>query len=189
MVEQGQCERCAALEREVAALKNRLWEASELLRQERADREGCEIAADFNNTASRLDTLYREPGVKAKDEIEGRIKLLPLRAKLVEIEARTENIKAQRGLIDARAEQAVLNQRLTRQKIRKMELENEEREAMIALYRAATDAVERVGTGQMIEADFIVLDSLKQIGVKIPKKLKSGGQIPKQTNGGLSDAG
>ena len=189
MVEQGQCERCAALEREVAALKNRLWETSELLRQERADQEACEIAADFDNTASRLDTLYREPGAKAKDEIEGRIKLLPVRAKLKETEARTANIKAQRGLIDARAEQALLNQRLTRQKIRKMELENAGQEAMIELYRAAKDAVERVGTGQMIEADFIVLESLKQIGVKIPKKLKSGGQILKQTNGGSSDAG
>ena len=128
MIEQGQCEKCAALEREVAALKNRLWETSELLRQERADWEACEIAADFDNTALRLDTLYREPGVKAKDEIEGRIKLLPLRAKMKETEARTENIKAQRGLIDARAEQAVLNQRLTRQKIRKLELENDGRQ-------------------------------------------------------------
>ena len=54
---------------------------------------------------------------------------------------------------------------------------------MIELYRAAVDAVERLGTGQMIEADFEVLESLKQIGVKIPKKLKSGGQIQKQTNG------
>ena len=61
---------------------------------------------------------------------------------------------------------------------------------MIGLYRAATDAVGRLGTGQMIEADFVVLDNLKQIGVKIPKKLKSGEQIQKQTNGeGVENAG
>ena len=106
-----------------------------------------------------------------------------MRAKLAEIEARTENLKAQKGLIEGRTVQAKLNQFLTQEKIKKAQLENAEREAMIELYRAAVDAVERLGTGQMIEADFEVLESLKQIGVKIPKKLKSGGQIQKQTNG------
>ena len=64
-----------------------------------------------------------------------------------------------------------------------MQLENAEREAMIELYAAAVDAVERLGTGNMVEADFEVLDSLKQIGVKIPKNLKVVKKIPKQTNG------
>ena len=86
------CPRCYILE-------NQVWEASELLLQERAAREGIEIAADFDDTAMRLDTLYREREVKVKDEIEARLKLLPLRAKLIEIEEKTENIKAQRGLI------------------------------------------------------------------------------------------
>ena len=166
-----------------AALKRQLREQSDILARERADRFASKASGDFDETALRLDTLYRERGVTETDEIAARTRLLPLRAKLVEVEARTENLKAQKGLIDARAEQTILNQHLTRQKIRKMELENEEREAMIELYRAAVDAVERLGTGQMIEADFEVLESLKQIGVKIPKKLKSGGQIQKQTNG------
>ena len=166
-----------------AALKRQLREQSNILAGERADRFASKASGDFDETALRLDTLYRERGVTETDEIAARTRLLPLRAKLVEVEARTENLKAQKGLIDARAEQTILNQHLTRQKIRKMELENEEREAMIELYRAAVDAVERLGTGQMIEADFEVLESLKQIGVKIPKKLKSGGQIQKQTNG------
>ncbi|MXZ00004.1 hypothetical protein F4Y93_04910 [Candidatus Poribacteria bacterium] len=171
-------------------LKRKLREVSEILMQERADREGCDIAADFDNTSMRLDTLYRERGVTETDEISARLKLLPLRAKLKEIEARTANFKEQKALIGARTGQAVLNQHLTRQKIRKMELENEEREAMIELYRAAVDVLERVGTGQMVEADFVVLDSLKQIGVKIPKKLKSGEQIQKQTNReGVENAG
>ena len=193
MIEQGQCEKCAALEREIEALKkecprchileNQVWEASELLLQERAAREGIEIAADFDDTAMRLDTLYREREVKVKDEIEARLKLLPLRAKLIEIEEKTENIKAQRGLIQGRTAQAKLNQLLTQEKIKKMQLENAEREAMIELYAAAVDAVERLGTGNMVEADFEVLDSLKQIGVKIPKNLKVVKKIPKQTNG------
>ncbi len=171
-----ECPRCHILE-------NQVWEASELLLQERAAREGIEIAADFDDTAMRLDTLYREREVKVKDEIEARLKLLPLRAKLIEIEEKTENIKAQRGLIQGRTAQAKLNQLLTQEKIKKMQLENAEREAMIELYAAAVDAVERLGTGNMVEADFEVLDSLKQIGVKIPKNLKVVKKIPKQTNG------
>ena len=162
-------------------LKRKLREQSDILARERSDRFASQAAGDFGDTALRAEELYRDG--EPKDEIAARIRLLPLRTKMVEIEARTENIKAQRGLIDARTGQAVLNQHLTRQKIRKMELENEGREAMIELYRAATDAVERLGTGQMIKADFEVLDNLKQMGVKIPKKLKSGEQIQKQTNG------
>ena len=56
---------------------------------------------------------------------------------------------------------------------------------MIELYAAAMDALERLGTGQMVEADFVVLDSLKQIGVKIPKKFSA--KSLKQTNGGGMD--
>ena len=164
-------------------LKRKLREVSEILMEERADREGGDIASDFDGTAIRIDTLYREREVKTKDEISARIRLLPLRAKLAEIKARTENLKAQKGLIEGRTAQAKLNQLLTQEKIKKAHLENEEREAMIELYRAGVDAVERLGTGQMIEADFEVLDNLKQMGVKIPKKLKSGEQIQKQTNG------
>ena len=171
-----ECPRCHILE-------NQLWEASELLLQERAAREGIEIAADFDDTAMRLDTLYREREVKVKDEIEARLKLLPLRAKLIEIEEKTENIKAQRGLIQGRTAQAKLNQLLTQEKIKKMQLENAEREAKIALYQTAIEAVERLGAGQAVEADFEVLDNLKQMGVKIPPKIKSAAHLLKQTNG------
>ena len=168
-------------------LKRKLRETSDILMGERVDRFASKAAGEFDDTALRVEELYRDG--KPKDELLARIRLLPLRAKMKEIEERTENIKAQRGLIDARTEQTVLNQHLTRQKIRKMELENEEREAMIELYRAAVDAVERLGTGQMVEADFEVLDSLKQIGVKIPKNLKIVKQLPKQTNGELGHEG
>ena len=164
-------------------LKRKLREQSDILARERADRFASKAAGDFDETALRLDTLYREDEVNAKDELSARLKLLPLGTKLKEIEARTENLKEQKTLIQGRTAQAHLNQRLTQEKIKKVQLENMEREAMIALYTAAVDAIERLGTGQMIEADFEVLDSLKQIGVKIPKKLKSGGQIQKQTNG------
>ena len=143
-------------------LKRKLREQSDILARERADRFASKASGDFDETALRLDTLYRERGVTETDEISARLKLLPVRAKLAEIEARTENLKAQKGLIEGRTVQAKLNQFLTQEKIKKAQLENAEREAMIELYRAAVDAVERLGTGQMIEADFEVLDSLKK---------------------------
>ena len=168
---------------ECAVLKRKLWETSEILQQERADREGCEIAADFDNTAMRLDTLYRESGVTEKDEISARLRLLPVRAKLAEIEARTENLKVQKGLIEGRTAQAKLNQLLTQEKIKKAQLENAVREAMIELYQTAQQAVERFGAGQAVEADFEVLDNLKQIGVKFSPKIKNAAHLLKQTNG------
>ena len=64
-----------------------------------------------------------------------------------------------------------------------MQLENAEREAMIALYAGAVDAVERFGAGQAVEADFEVIDNLKQIGVKISPKIKNAAHLLKQTNG------
>ncbi|MYC13758.1 MAG: hypothetical protein F4Y39_08535 [Gemmatimonadetes bacterium] len=104
------------------ALKRKLRETSDILMRERAGRFASKAAGDFGDTALRAEELYRDG--EPKDELSARIRLLPLRAKMIEIEERTENIKAQRGLINARTDQAVLNQHLTRQKIRKMELEN-----------------------------------------------------------------
>ena len=52
-----------------------------------------------------------------------------------------------------------------------------------ALCRRLQDAVERIGAGQAVEADFEVIDNLKQIGVKIPPKIKSAAFLLKQTNG------
>ena len=167
-------------------MENKLREVSDILARKRFDRLEREGFGDYDELTNRFASVYRD--MEPKDKLSARTRLLPLRAKIAEVEERTENIKVQRGLINARTGQALLNQHLTRQKIRKMELENEEQEEMIELYRAAVDAIERVGTGQMVKADFVVLDSLKQIGVKIPKKLKSGEQIQKQTNGGSSDA-
>ena len=99
-----------------------------------------------------------------------------LRAKIAETKARTEKIEAQMGLIGEQEKLAAL-------KVEKQELENQEKRAMIQLYLAAVEAVERIGAGQAVEADFEVIDNLKQIGVKIPPKIKSAAFLLKQTNG------
>ena len=68
-------------------------------------------------------------------------------------------------------------------KAEKLALENKEKRAMIQLYQTAQQAAERLVAGQAVEADFEVLDNLKQMGVKIPPKIKSAAFLLKQTNG------
>ena len=96
--------------------------------------------------------------------------------------ARTEKIEAQMGLIETQ-------KKLGKLKAEKVALENKEKRAMIQLFLTAVEAVERIGAGQAVEADFELLDNLKQIGVKIPPKIKSVAFLLKQTNGeGLENA-
>ena len=99
-----------------------------------------------------------------------------MQGKIAETKARTGNIKAQRGLIEAQKKMVEL-------KAEKLALENKEKRAMIQLYQTAQQAAERLVAGQAVEADFEVLDNLKQMGVKIPPKIKSAAFLLKQTNG------
>ena len=157
------CPRCHILE-------NKLWECSEILRVERIERGERDAFGDYDELVNKFASVYQDMDSGA--EIRARINLLPMQGKIAEVKARTENIKAQRGLIEGRTAQAKLNQLLTQEKIKKMQLENAEREAMIQLYQTAQQAVERFGAGQAVEADFEVIDNLKQIGVKISPKIK-----------------
>ena len=161
------CPRCHILE-------NKLWEASEALRLERIDRGERDAFGDYDELLNRFATVYRDmdPGA----EIRARINLLPARAEMAESKARTEKIEAQMGLIEAQKKMAEL-------KAEKVALENKEKRALIQLYQTAIEAVERLGAGQAVEADFEVLDNLKQMGVKIPPKIKSAAHLLKQTNG------
>ena len=127
MIEQGQCEKCAALEREIEALKkecprchileNQVWESSEALLRERIERGERDAFEDYDEVVNRFTSVYRD----MDPEIRARINLLPIQAKIAEVEARTENIKAQRGLIEGRTAQAKLNQLLTQEKIKMIE--------------------------------------------------------------------
>ncbi len=82
MKKETTCENCEAL-------KRKLRETSDILMREHADRFVSQAAGDFDDTALRVDELCRE--VETKDELLARIRMLPSRAKLVEIEERTEN--------------------------------------------------------------------------------------------------
>ena len=162
-----ECPRCHILE-------NKLWEASEALRLERIDRGERDAFGDYDELLNRFATVYRDMDEGA--EIRARINLLAMQTKMAEGKARTEKIEAQMGLIGEQEKLAAL-------KVEKQELENQEKRALIQLYQTAIEAVERLGAGQAVEADFEVIDNLKQIGVKIPPKIKSAAFLLKQTNG------
>ena len=181
------CPHCHALENEVRQWKNKarqaenkFMECSKMLRGERLERAVREAFEDYEELLNRFDTIYRDmdPGA----EIRARINLLPLLAKIAETEARTEKIGAQMGLIGEQ-------KKLAAQKVEKQELEYQEERAMIQLFLAAVEAVERLGAGQAVEADFEVIDNLKQMGVKFSPKIKRTAFLLKQTNGrGLENA-
>ena len=161
------CPRCHILE-------NKLWECSEILRVERIERGERDAFGDYDELVNKFANVYRDMDSGA--EIRARINLLPMQGKIAEVKARTEKIEAQMGLIEAQKKMAEL-------KAEKVALENKEKRAMIQFYQTAQQAVERLGAGQAVEADFEVLDNLKQIGVKIPPKIKSAAHLLKQTNG------
>ena len=161
------CPRCHILE-------NKLRECSEILRVERIERGERDAFGDYDELVNKFASVYQDMDSGA--EIRARINLLPMQAKIAETKARTEKIEAQMGLIEAQKKMAEL-------KAEKLALENKEKRAMIQLYQTAQQAVERLGAGQAVEADFEVIDNLKQIGVKIPPKIKSAAFLLKQTNG------
>ncbi len=154
--DEKKCPRCHILE-------NKLWECSKILERERIERGERDAFGDYDELLNRAATVYRDmdPGA----EIRARINLLPIQAKIAEVEARTTVYKARKELTEAQT-------KATELKAEKVALENEEKRAMIQLYVAAVDAVERLGAGQAVETDFEVIDNLKQIGVKIPPKIK-----------------
>ena len=127
---------------------------------------------DYDELLNRFATVYRDMDEGA--EIRTRINLLPMQVKIAEGMVRIEKIEAQMGLIETQ-------KKLGKLKAEKQELENQEKRAMIQLYLAAVEVVERIGAGKAVEADFEVIDNLKQMGVKIPPKIKSEAFLLKQT--------
>ena len=163
--DEQKCPRCHVLE-------NKLWEASEALRLERIERGERDGFEDYDELLNRFATVCRDMDEGA--EIRARINLLPMQTKMAETKARTEKIEAQIGLIEEQKKLAAL-------KVEKQELENQGMRAMIQLYLTAVEAVKRIGAGQAVETDFEVLADLKQIGVKIPPKIKRAAFLLKQT--------
>ena len=72
--------------------------------------------------------------------------------------------------------------RLKEEKIKASQADRHLKESQARILEAATMVLERyANTGNMVEADFEIIDQLKQIGVKIPARIAQ--KTLKQTNG------
>ena len=189
MIEQGQCEKCAALEREVAALK----------------RERAELAAMVHSSRVRVlgavsgELVHLIDGVPKTDlTISNKAKLLESRStalgrlfsqeqaiaemplKIEHARVKIENTKARTALAEA-------DTQLKMEKVEALRADRELKDHQAMLIEAATEVLKRYANGgDMVEADFEVIGELREIGLKFPAKLPA--KNLKQTNGGSSDA-
>ena len=91
------------------------------------------------------------------------------------LDLKIENTKARTALVE-------VDTQLKREKVEALRADRELKERQALLVEAATEVLKRYANGgDMLEADFVVIDQLKEIGLKIPKKLPA--KNLKQTNG------
>ena len=180
------CENCKDLERKVAVLRNRLaifGKYDDLLKDRLEDvvLSTIEKQKKFfslpsgqkaNISNSRLAEAQAEVSSRLFDQI---VALSELPAKAEQMQAKTENTRTRTALAEA-------DTRLKEEKIKGLQADRALKEEQARFLGAASLALARyANTGNMVEADFEVIDQLKQIGVKIPARLV--GKKPKQING------
>lgn len=183
MIEQGQCERCAALERENGALKKEKGELEAILHDNRFDilrtivrNTSNAVTASLQTKGGPASTRLIDSHIAANDRFFSQhLALFELPLKTEQMQVKTENLRARTALVKVDA-------RLKEEKIKASQAERHLKESQTRLLEAAALALERYAeTGNMVDADFEVIDQLKQIGVKIPAKVSAKNQ--KQTNG------
>ena len=172
MIDQSQCEACESLAHELAEAKRE----NEQLRAMLSDKglEAMRIAAYNTSQAGTVavraksdeSLRYIKTQLAANDRIFAQHQaLVELPLKNDQTKARTENLRARTELIE-------VDKRLKEEKIKDSQAGRLLKEQQARFLEAASLALERYAeTGNMVEADFEVIDQLKQIGVKIPAKI------------------
>ena len=179
------CEKCAALEREVEALKKEKGELEAILHKARfktlqtiAHNTGEAIAVSLNFKGVRTSSVARfvDSHIAANDRFFSQhLSLFELPQKTEQMQAKTENLRARTTLVE-------VDVRLKEEKIKALQADRGLKEQQARILEAATMVLERyVKTGNMVDADFEVIDQLKEIGFKIPAKVST--RNLKQTNG------
>ena len=175
------CEKCAALERENEALKKKNGELEAILYDKRFKElsttteftsgilrgMGVLTQKEATKHASPNDLLkLSEAHLVANDRLFSQYKsLFELPQKAEQMQAKTENIRA-------RTAQSEADTRLKEENIKDKRAGRLLKERQARFLEAATLVLERYAeTGNMVEADFEVIDQLKQIVYKIPAKI------------------
>ena len=177
------CEKCTALEREVEALKKEKGELEAILHKARfktlqtiAHNTGEAVTVSLKTKGERASTRLIDSHIAANDRFFSQhLSLFELPQKTEQMQAKTENLRARTGLVKVDA-------RLKEEKIKALQADRHLKESQARILEAATMVLERYAqTGNMVDADFEVIDQLKQIGVKIPARIAQ--KTLKQTNG------
>ena len=197
MNDQGQCETCESLAHELAEVKRE----NEQLRAILSDKslEAMETAAFKTSLAGEVaveansakGVRYIKTQLAANDLIfaqhqalmELPLKLDQMKAKNANLTARTDLITTDKRLKTARTDLAATDNRLKEEKIKDLQAGRLLKESQARLLGAATMVLERYAqTGNMVDADFEVIDQLKQIGVKIPARITQKTSKKPETN-------
>ena len=188
MIEQGQCEKCAALEREVETLRKRLAvydKYRDLLKDSHLEGIIKKMMNVQGNLLNQKATKYAgvnglvrlsEAQAVVSDRLFDQIVTLSeLPAKAEQMQAKTENTRTRTANLE-------VDIRLKEEKVKNMQADRSLKEQQTRLLEAATLVIERYAEmGNMVDADFEVIDQLKEIGVRIPAKVSA--KKLKQTNG------
>ena len=182
MIKQDQCERCAALERENEALKKRNGELEGILQ----DRGFDALRTIASNTDAAISVALQSKSGDSHKLLEAYMSAndrhFSQRQALAELPLKIEQTKAKTDNITTRTALAEADIRLKEEKIKGLQADRSLKEQQARLLEAATRVLERyANTGNMVDADFEVIDQLKEIGLKIPAKVSA--KKLKQTNG------
>ena len=172
LIDQGQCEKCESLAHELAKVKRENEQLRAILSDESF--EAMQTAAFCTSQAGAVTVevksdksfRYLKTQIAANDRIFAqRQALVELPLKIEQVKTKTENIKTRTALAEA-------DTRLKEEKIKDLQAGRLLKEEQTRFLGAASLALERYAqTGNLVEADFEIIDQLKQIGVKIPARL------------------
>ncbi len=176
------CEKCAALERENEALKERNGELEAILHDSGFDA----LRTIAYNTNAAISVALKSKGGRSTKFLDAYMSAndrhFSQRQALAELPAKTEQMKVKTENIRARTAQVEADTRLKEERIKALQADRGLKVQQARILEAATRVLERyANTGNMVDADFEVIDQLKQIGVKIPAKVSA--KNLKQTNG------
>lgn len=182
MNDQGQCETCESLAHELAEEKRENEQLWAILSNESF--EEMQTAAFNTSQAGTIapqaksdkGLRYIKTQIAANDRIFAqRQALVELPLKIEQMKTKIENTKTRTALTEA-------DTRLKEEKIKDLQAGRLLKESQTRLLEAAALALDRyANTGNMVDADFEVINQLKEIGLKIPAKVSA--KKLKQTNG------
>ena len=175
---------CAALEREVEALKRERAELAAMIHGSRVkvlrvvSESTVQLIDGVSKTNLSISNQARllDSKTAALDRLfsqEQAIAEMPL--KIEQTRVKIENSKARTALVE-------VDTQLKREKVEALRADRELKERQAMLIEAVTEVLKRYANGgDMVDADFEVIGELREIGLKFPARLtaKSG----KQTNG------